>query len=91
MLNKPQVGAAMPVPLGTLTLTPEASRKEWELKHDKLQLGLLTDIAQLQAGFGEPVYQKFEAYVHRLYANAGVETAVPIEEKVEKLEAQRKQ
>jgi hypothetical protein len=90
MLNEPQAGLrGMPVPLGTLTLTPEASRKEWELKHDKLQLGLMTDVAQLKAGFGEPRFQKFETYLHQLYANAGIETAAPVEEKVKKVEAQQ--
>jgi hypothetical protein len=90
MLNEPQAGLrGMPVPLGTLTLTPEASRKEWELKHDKLALELMTDVAQLKAGFGEPRFQKFETYLHQLYANAGIETAAPVEEKVKKVEAQQ--
>jgi hypothetical protein len=90
MLNEPQAGLrGMPVPLGTITLTAEASRKEWELKHDKLQLGLMTDVAQLKAGFGEPRFQKFETYLHQLYANAGIETAAPVEEKVKKVEAQQ--
>jgi hypothetical protein len=90
MLNEPQAGLrGMPVPLGTLTLTPEAYRKEWELKHDKLALELMTDVAQLKAGFGEPRFQKFETYLHQLYANAGIETAAPVEEKVKKVEAQQ--
>ena len=90
MLNEPQAGLrGMPVPLGTITLTPEASRKEWELKHDKLALELMTDVAQLKAGFGEPRFQKFEAYLRHLYANAGIETAAPVEEKVKKVEAQQ--
>jgi hypothetical protein len=90
MLNEPQVGLqGMPVPLGTLTLTPEASRKEWELKHDKLALELMTDVAQLKAGFGELRFQKFETYLRHLYANAGIETAVPVEENVKKVEAQQ--
>jgi hypothetical protein len=90
MLNEPQAGLrGMPVPLGTLTLTPEASRKEWELKHDKLALELMTDVARLKAGFGEPRFQKFETYLHQLYANAGIETAAPVEEKVKKVEAQQ--
>jgi hypothetical protein len=90
MLNEPQAGLrGMPVPLGTLTLTPEASRKEWELKHDKLALELMTDVAQLKAGFGEPRFQKFETYLRQLYANAGIETAAPVEEKVKKVEARQ--
>ncbi len=64
----------MPVPLGTLLHTAEALRKESERKRDELELGLMTDIAQLKAGFGEPRFQKFEDYLHKLYANAGVET-----------------
>jgi hypothetical protein len=89
MLNEPQAAQGMPVPLGTLTLTPEASRKQWELKHDKLALELMTDVAQLKAGFGEPRFQKFETYLRHLYANAGIETAAPVEEKVKKVEAQQ--
>ena len=91
MLNEPQVAMGMPVPLGTLTLTAEASRKEWERKHDELELELMTDVAQLKAGFGEPRFQKFEAYLHQLYANAGIETAVPAEEKVKRVKAQAQQ
>ncbi|HET8889371.1 MAG TPA: hypothetical protein VFQ41_10745 [Candidatus Angelobacter sp.] len=90
MLNEPQAGLqGMPVPLGTLTLTPEAYRKERELKQDKLALELMTDVAQLKAGFGEPRFQKFETYLRHLYANAGIETAAPLEEKVKKVEAQQ--
>jgi hypothetical protein len=90
MLNEPRAGLqGMPVPLGTITLTPEAYRKQWELKHDKLALELMTDVAQLKAGFGEPRFQKFETYLHQLYANAGIETAAPVEEKVKKVEAQQ--
>ena len=90
MLKEPQSGLqGMPVPLGTLTLTPEASRKQWELKHDKLALELMTGLAQLKAGFGEPRFQKFETYLRHLYANAGIETAAPLEEKVKKVEAQQ--
>lgn len=91
MLNEPQVAMGMPVPLGTLTLTAEASRKEWERKHDEVELELMTDVAQLKAGFGEPRFQKFEAYLHQLYANAGIETAVPAEEKVKRVKAQAQQ
>jgi hypothetical protein len=91
MLNEPQTGLqGMPVPLGTLTLTPEAARKERELKHDKLELELMTDVAQLRAGFGEPRFQKFETYLHHLYANAGIETATPLEQKVKKVVAQQR-
>ncbi|HEV8490633.1 MAG TPA: hypothetical protein VGR76_00130 [Candidatus Angelobacter sp.] len=91
MLNEPQTGLqGMPVPLGTLTLTPEAARKERELKHDKLELELMTDVAQLKAGFGEPRFQKFETYLHHLYANAGIETATPLEQKVKKVVAQQR-
>lgn len=72
-------------------MSPEARRKEYERKHDELDLALITGIAQLQAGFGAPLYQKFEAYLHRLYANAGTEVAVPVKQKAEKLEAQRKE
>ena len=91
MLNEPQAGLqGMPVPLGTLTLTPEARRKELERKHDELELELMTDMAQLKAGLGEPRFQKFEAYLHQLYANAGFETAVPAEEKVKKVVAQQR-
>jgi hypothetical protein len=89
MLNEPQVAAGIPVPLGTLTLTPEAYRKERELKHDKLALELMTDVAQLQTGFGEPRFQKFETYLRHLYANAGIETPAPAEEKVKKVEARQ--
>ena len=90
MLNEPQSGlAGMPVPLGTLTLTPEAARKERELKHDKLALELMTDIAQLKAGFGEPRFLKFETYLRRLYANAGIETPAPAEEKMKKAQARQ--
>jgi hypothetical protein len=90
MLNEPQAGLrGMPVPLGTLTLTPEASRKQWELKQDKLALELMTDVAQLKAGLGEPRFQKFETYLHQLYANAGIETAAPLEEKVKEAQAQQ--
>jgi hypothetical protein len=91
MLNEPRAGLqGMPVPLGTLTLTPEAYRKQWELKHDKLALELMTDVAQLKAGFGEPRFQKFETYLHQLYANAGVETAAPVEEKVKEVQAEQR-
>lgn len=89
MLNEPQAVQGMPVPLGTLTLTPEASRKEWELKHDKLALELMTDVAQLKAGFGEPRFQKFETYLRHFYANAGIETPAPLEEKMKKVQAQQ--
>lgn len=88
MVPEPLPAMTMPEPtLGVITLSPEARRKEYQRQHDELDLALITDIAQLQAGFGAPLYQKFEAYLHRLYANAGWETAVPIEEKVKKLAA----
>lgn len=91
MVPEPLPAMAMEGPtLGVITLSPEARRKEYERKHDELDLTLITGIAQLQAGFGTPVYQKFEAYLHKLYANAGWETAVPIEEKGKKLAAQEK-
>jgi hypothetical protein len=94
MLHEPL--AAMPLEqptLGVITLSPEARRKEYERKHDELDLALITGIAQVQAGFGEARFQKFEAYLHQLYADSGTETAVPIEAKkvkAEKPQAQRK-
>lgn len=89
MVPEPLPAMALEQPtLGVITLSPEARRKEYQRQHDELDLALITGIAQLQAGFGAPVYQKFEAYLQRLYANAGWETAVPIEDKVKKLAAQ---
>ena len=89
MVPEPLPAMTMAEPtLGVITWSPEARRKEYERKHDELDLALITGIAQLQAGLGAPVYQKFEAYLHRLYANAGWETAVPIEDEVQKLATQ---
>jgi hypothetical protein len=92
MLHEPLPAMTLEQPtLGVITLSPEARRKEYERKHDELDLALITGIAQLQAGFGEARFQKFEAYLHQLYANAGTEVAVPVKQKAEKLEAQRKE
>ena len=89
MVPEPLPAMAFEQPtLGVITLSPEAPRKEYQRQHDELDLALITGIAQLQAGFGAQYYQKFEAYLQRLYANAGWETAVPIEDKVKKLAAQ---
>ena len=40
------------------------------------KLNLLASIAQLQAGLGDPLFQKFDAYLHLLYAPATRETFV---------------
>jgi hypothetical protein len=45
---------------------------------DELRLGLLTDIAQLQAGMSKPVFRKFDDYLHKLYAPAAFESPVAI-------------
>jgi len=81
----------MPVPLGEITLTAEARRKEAEQKHDELQLEFLTDTTRLRAGLGEPGFQKLEAYIHRLYAKAGFQVAVPLDEKEAEAELKKMQ
>lgn len=88
MVPEPLPAMTMSEPtLGVITLSPEARRKEYQRQQDELDLALITGIAQLQAGFDAPLYRKFEAYLHKLYANVGWETAVPIENKVKKLAA----
>jgi hypothetical protein len=70
---------AMPAQPATSILTPKAVRPpESQRGMDELRLGLLTDIAQLQAGMSKPVFRKFDDYLHKLYAPAAFESPVAI-------------
>jgi hypothetical protein len=69
----------MPAQPATSILTPKAVRPpESQRGMDELRLGLLTDIAQLQAGMSKPVFRKFDDYLHKLYAPAAFESPVAI-------------
>jgi hypothetical protein len=60
--------AAMPA--AAMPESQDARTKELRRKADEAKLCLLTGIAQLQAGMSAPVYKKFDAYLHQLYADA---------------------
>jgi hypothetical protein len=71
---------AMPGSSAATSFDLEARRKEFERRRDEMQLALIANIAQLKAGFGAPLFAKFDAYLHQLYASAGYETSVPMDE-----------
>jgi hypothetical protein len=58
------------MPAAEIPESQDARTKELKGKADEAQLSLLTGIAQLQAGMSTPVYKKFDAYLHKLYADA---------------------
>jgi hypothetical protein len=58
------------MPAAEIPESQDARTKELKGKADEAQLSLLTGIAQLQAGMSAPVYKKFDAYLHKLYADA---------------------
>ena len=67
---------AMPAQPATSTMGPKAIRPpELQREIDEARLGLLTDIAQLQAGMSKPVFRKFDDYLHKLYVPAPIEKA----------------
>lgn len=69
----------IPVEPATSILTPKAVwPPELQREMDEARLGLLTDIAQLQAGMRKLVFRKFDDYLHKLYAPAAFKRIVAI-------------
>jgi hypothetical protein len=80
--NNVPAGTAMPAqPMpGSISGVGEARLAELQRRQAESRRSLLADIAQLRAGMGEPVFHKFDRYLHKLYAPAAIEKTVAIAE-----------
>jgi len=65
---------------GSISGVGEARLAELQRRQAESRRSLLAGIAQLRAGMGEPVFHKFDRYLHKLYAPAAIEKTVAIAE-----------